>query len=116
LQDLDIGLMPLEDSEWTRGKCAFKMLTYMACGVPVVVSPVGMNAQVLAKGDIGFGVSNQTEWVDALSALLAQPELARRKGAVGRAVVEQYYSVAVLADQFAAILKAVAGVPNVEAQ
>jgi len=54
VQDLQIGLMPLQDTDWTRGKCAFKMLTYMACGVPVVASPVGMNQDVLAMGRIGL--------------------------------------------------------------
>ena len=48
IQAMDIGIMPLEDSPWARGKCSFKMLQYMACGLPVVVSPVGMNAEVLA--------------------------------------------------------------------
>ena len=57
VQEMDVGLMPLPDSPWTRGKCAFKMLQYMACAVPVVVSPVGMNADVLALGELGFGAA-----------------------------------------------------------
>lgn len=109
LQDLAIGLMPLPDSDWARGKCAFKMLTYMACGVPVVVSPVGMNAEVLAKGAVGFGPRNTAEWVDALSSLLAKFESGRAIGQVARHVVEQHYSLNVLAPRLAQILMQCAG-------
>lgn len=108
LQDLTVGLMPLEDSPWARGKCAFKMLTYMACGVPVVVSPVGMNADVLAQGDVGFGARQADEWADAVSMLLTDTGLARRQGAAARRLIEERYSVQVLSGQLAAILKTVA--------
>ena len=55
IQSMDIGIMPLPDTDWSRGKCSYKMLLYMACGLPVVVSPVGMNAQVLGMGKVGHG-------------------------------------------------------------
>jgi glycosyltransferase involved in cell wall biosynthesis len=58
LQDMSVGVMPLPDNEWTRGKCSFKMLQYMAAGVPVVVSPVGMNKGVSSKGQVGFAVTS----------------------------------------------------------
>jgi len=105
LRDMSVGLMPLPDSDWSRGKCAFKMLTYMACGVPVVVSPIGMNVEVLAKAEIGYGVRTIDEWVDAISKLLSNIELARRLGANGRTVVESGYSREVLAKEFAKILR-----------
>lgn len=107
LQDLTVGLMPLQDTAWTRGKCAFKMLTYMACGVPVVVSPVGMNAEVLAEGDLGFGAETEGEWIDAISALLTDRKAAARMGATGRAVIESRYSVDVLAGKWAGVIRGV---------
>lgn len=110
LQDLAVGLMPLEDSAWARGKCAFKMLTYMACGVPVVVSPVGMNTEVLNKGSVGFGPRNADEWIDALSGLLEDRLEGQRMGQTARTVVEKNYSVEVLAPRFASILKRIGGV------
>lgn len=109
LQGMSVGLMPLTDSEWSRGKCAFKMLTYMACGVPVVVSPVGMNAEVLAMGAVGYAAKTESDWVESLIALLSKPADAMRMGAVGRWVIEQTFSVDVLAGKYARILHAAVG-------
>jgi len=108
LQDLQVGLMPLRETAWTRGKCAFKMLTYMACGVPVVASPVGMNGEVLAMADIGFAARTQDEWVDALDTLLADHDAAQRMGKAGRAVIDSSFSVDVLSARLAGIIRAVA--------
>ena len=105
LQDLSVGLMPLQDTAWARGKCAFKMLAYMACGIPVVVSPVGMNAEVLAKGNVGFGPTSTDDWVSTLSALLSDRQLARDMGDAGRELVESQYSVDALAGEFAEIIR-----------
>lgn len=109
LQGLTVGLMPLEDSAWTRGKCAFKMLTYMSCGVPVVVSPLGMNVEVLQKGEVGLSARSSDEWTDAITMLLRDRDAAAQMGRTGRAVVESFYSVSALAPRFASILKGVAG-------
>lgn len=109
LQDLRVGLMPLRDTAIARGKCAFKMLTYMACGVPVVVSPVGMNCEVLAMGSVGFGARDRDEWVDALSALLNNAELSAQTGAEGQKVIERAFSLEALAPKFAAIIKTLGG-------
>lgn len=109
VQDLQVGLMPLRETAWTRGKCAFKMLTYMACGVPVVASPVGMNGEVLAMGSVGFAARTQDEWADALAMLLADPDAAQRMGKVGRAVIDSSFSVEVLSTRLAGIIRAVAG-------
>lgn len=93
IQGMTIGIMPLEDSLWERGKCSFKMLTYMACGVPVVVSPVGMNTEVLSYSNIGFGVKTIDEWIDALLILLANAEQRKKMGDSGRQVILNKYSV-----------------------
>jgi len=92
LQSFHIGLMPLNDSPWARGKCSFKMLSYMACGLPVVVSPVGMNAEVLTLGQLGLGPRHQDEWVQALDWLLREPARRAALGQVGRQVAQQHYS------------------------
>jgi glycosyltransferase involved in cell wall biosynthesis len=105
LQDLRVGLMPLQDRLWARGKCSFKMLTYMACGVPVVVSPVGMNKQVLEMGDIGFGPYSIDEWVDALTLLLSNADVARRMGEAGRHVTERFFDVDVLARRYVEVIR-----------
>jgi glycosyltransferase involved in cell wall biosynthesis len=104
LQTFNVGIMPLADDPWSRGKCSYKMLTYMACGIPVVVSPVGMNADVLAMGELGYGPRNQEEWVDAIEALLADAALGRRMGQVGRSVVEAHFSCDVIAPRLAELL------------
>jgi glycosyltransferase involved in cell wall biosynthesis len=110
LQDLTVGIIPLEDTDWARGKCSFTMLTYMACGVPVVASNVGMNADVFAHGPCGFPASTAADWVDALTMLLAYPQMRANAGAVGRSIVETEYSTERVAGTLAAALKEVAGV------
>lgn len=104
LQGMDIGIMPLDDTEWAKGKCSFKMLQYMACGLPVVVSPVGMNEEVLALGHVGLSARSNGDWVDALLALLDSPALRRAMGVAGRHTVVRYFSVHELAPQLAACL------------
>ena len=88
-----IGIMPLTDSEWARGKCAFKMLQYMAAGIPVVATPVGMNAEIFASGSIGLAAQNNKQWVESLSTLLQSSETAESMGANGRQLVEKEYSL-----------------------
>lgn len=108
LQNFTVGLMPLEDSLWARGKCSFKMLTYMAVGIPVIVSPVGMNNEVLALGDCGFAARNCDQWVDAVSACLKDQNIAQSMGLVGRRIIEEKFSQRVIAPLLAAILKSAA--------
>ena len=105
IQSMDIGIMPLVDSEWARGKCSFKMLQYMSCGLPVVVSPVGMNAEVLREGAIGHAARNESEWTDALSGLLGSARSRAAMGAAGRALVERRYATRVLAAELARHLR-----------
>jgi glycosyltransferase involved in cell wall biosynthesis len=109
IQSMTAGIMPLDDTIMSRGKCSYKMLLYMACGVPVVVSPVGMNAEVLQKGASGFGARNTDEWVTALHELICKPEMRRQMGRIGRSVVGNHYSVETLAPKLAATLFQVSG-------
>ncbi|GEQ99006.1 glycosyl transferase [Iodidimonas gelatinilytica] len=109
LQDLSVGLMPIEDTDWSRGKCSYKMLTYMACGLPVVVSPVGMNAEVLALGDIGFGARSHAEWTEGLDTLLADRTLRARMGKTGRKLAVQNFSLDHLSVRLADIFRSVSG-------
>jgi len=92
LKEADIGLMPLKDTPRARGKCAFKALQYMGVGTPVVLSPVGMNAEVVEDGVTGFLAETQEEWHDKLERLITDPGLRRRMGEAAREVVRERYS------------------------
>ena len=105
IQSMDIGIMPLEDSPWARGKCSFKMLQYLATGLPVVVSPVGMNAEILTLGELGIGATTERQWIDGLIALLENRTLRARFGAEGRRVVESSFSIRVVAPRLARSLR-----------
>jgi glycosyltransferase involved in cell wall biosynthesis len=107
LREFSVGLMPLEDSVWARGKCSYKMLTYMAVGIPVVVSPVGMNVEVLAHGVAGYSAATLDDWVGALETILTDVSLAESMGAVGRSIVESKYSRRVIAPQLIDVLRGV---------
>ena len=76
-----VGLMPLADSEWARAKCAFKAIQYMALGIPTVLSPVGMNREVVEHGVSGFLADGEQDWVEAIDLLLKRPETAAEVGA-----------------------------------
>ena len=102
---MSIGIMPLSDDQSTRGKCSFKMLQYMAVGMPVVVSPVGMNNEVLSKGDIGYAAVSADDWYNALEALYDQEQLRTKLGQAGRKVVEQQFSSEMVAQKLFYILK-----------
>jgi glycosyltransferase involved in cell wall biosynthesis len=108
IQQMSIGLMPLVEDAWCAGKCSYKMLCYMACGVPVVVSPVGMNREVLAYGAMGFGATHTNDWVDAFLELIDNAALRKQMGAEGRSVVERHFSLDHLVPAYAEILRTVA--------
>lgn len=88
-----IGVMPLTDDEWARGKCAFKLLQYMAASLPCVASPVGANTEAVIDGVTGFHARDAAEWEEALERLIGSPELRARLGAAGRAHVESRYGL-----------------------
>lgn len=94
LQSFDVGIMPLQDSLWTRGKCGFKLLQYMGVAVPAVASPVGINAELVIPGQTGFLAADAEAWREHLLALAADPGLRARLGAAGRAHLESRYSQA----------------------
>lgn len=93
LQNFDIGIMPLPDNEWTRGKGGYKLLQYMACGIPCVASPVGVNTDLIQDGFNGFLARNEEEWIEKLSLLIENPDLRRKMGERGRVIAEEKYSV-----------------------
>ncbi|MGH7898912.1 MAG: glycosyltransferase, partial [Candidatus Binatia bacterium] len=94
LASFAVGIMPLPDDAWTRGKCAVKILQCFAASRPVVCSPVGANLEVVEHGRNGFFAESRAEWVARLDELLADPEMRRRMGAEGRKTVAQRYSTA----------------------
>ena len=102
----DVGVYPLADDEWSKGKCGFKAIQFMACGVPVVASAVGVNREIIEDGVNGLLASTESEWVEKLGRLLADPELRRRLGRAGRVTVEQRYSLRHNAPVLAATLRA----------
>ena len=103
----DVGVYPLIDDEWARGKCGFKAIEFMACGVPVVASAVGVNRDIIEDGVNGFLAANDNDWTDRLGRLLSDRELRRRMGAAGRATIEARYSLHVHAPTLAATVRAV---------
>jgi glycosyltransferase involved in cell wall biosynthesis len=92
LQEMDIGLMPLDDGPWERGKCALKALLYQAVGVPAVVSDVGVNSTAVKNGETGMVVSSDAQWIQSILLLARDPELRRSLGAQGRQHVVREYS------------------------
>jgi glycosyltransferase involved in cell wall biosynthesis len=101
----DIGIMPLCDTPWERGKCAYKLLQVMAAGKPVIASPVGANVQVVRHGINGFLADTTEEWTNALRSLAADPALRQRMGAEARKTVEDQYAAAAIAPRLASILQ-----------
>jgi len=100
LHSIDIGLMPLPDTEWTRGKCAFKAIQYMASGIPVVASPVGITPDLIQHGVNGLLASSSDDWFRELERLICDPELRGRIAVAGRKTVEQSYSLEKWAPRF----------------
>ncbi|QWC57959.1 glycosyltransferase [Erythrobacter sp. 3-20A1M] len=109
LRSMDIGIMPLTDTPWSRGKCGYKLIQYMASGLPVVASPVGVNAEIVEDGVNGFLASSPAEWREALTVLLRDPDLRHKMGVEGRKKVEKQYSLSVWGPKVACLLKQVMG-------
>ena len=93
LQSLDIGVMPLDNTPWERGKCGYKLIQYMACGKPVVGTPLEINAEIIENGVNGFWADTEEEWLDALLKLCKDPGLRQKMGQLGHQRVEERYSV-----------------------
>jgi glycosyltransferase involved in cell wall biosynthesis len=105
LQDAAIGVMPLEDTEWARGKCGLKLLQYLAVGIPAVASPVGVNGDIIVNGENGFLASTEQDWYERLDALCRQPQLRTRMGQAGRRTVNERYSLAVWGPRLADVYR-----------
>lgn len=100
LKRIDIGIMPLPDDQWASGKCGLKGLQYMALGIPTIMSPVGVNSQIISDGTNGFLAKTTAEWVEKLSALLKDQRLRNRIGEAGRQTVVDRYSVQALRKRY----------------
>ncbi|MDH5398960.1 MAG: glycosyltransferase family 4 protein, partial [Cyclobacteriaceae bacterium] len=93
LMQIDVGLMPLTDDPWSRGKCGFKALQYMALGIPCLASPVGVNEQIIDHGVNGYLCGNENDWKKHIVSLLKDENLRKRLGQKGREKVIEDYSV-----------------------
>jgi glycosyltransferase involved in cell wall biosynthesis len=103
-QRCDVGVYPLWDDRWSLGKCGFKAIQFMACGVPVVAAAVGVNCEIIEDGVNGFLAADEREWTEKLSTLLTDGELRASMGAAARRTIEERYSLAVNAPRFIAAL------------
>jgi glycosyltransferase involved in cell wall biosynthesis len=115
LEPCNIGIMPLPDDAWSKGKCGLKALQFMALGIPTICSPVGVNTHIIQDGENGFIADAEDEWVEKLAALIRSSELRDRLGSGGRATVEQKYSADVQAPRVFEIFQSVVGAGDSEA-
>ena len=107
LASFDIGIMPMPDSDWARGKCGYKVLQYFSAGVPAVVSPVGIGAELVGGGERGIAAASSEEWHRALSCLAGDVAERRERGGAARAFVEDHYSYQRWAPELASMLRSV---------
>jgi glycosyltransferase involved in cell wall biosynthesis len=108
----DVGIMPLPDDPWSRGKCGYKLIQYMASGLPVVASPVGANQRIVEHGVNGFLASDPGAWTSSLRTLYANPALRARFGAAGRERVVAQYSRDVVAPRLVALFESLLRAPQ----
>jgi len=101
---IKVGLMPLDDTPWTRAKCAFKALQYMALGIPTIASPVGMNRDVIEEGVNGFLATSPSDWAERLRGLLDNPDLCSRFAEKGRRTVVEQYSLERISSRLISLL------------
>jgi glycosyltransferase involved in cell wall biosynthesis len=107
LKSFDIGIMPLSDDLWARGKCGLKILQYQSVGVPVVCTPVGVNRDIIEDGLNGFWAQDEAQWEQGLLKLVREEGLRREMGLEGRKTVERGYSLEVSAPRILEVLKKV---------
>lgn len=116
LTRFDLGIMPLPDDQWARGKCGLKALQYMAMGIPTIVSPVGVNTEIISEGRNGLLASTQEEWREQMLALVRDVRLRERLGRAGRQTVEATYSTRNQAPRVLELLQQLAGGAPTEAR
>lgn len=107
IQRMGVGIMPLPDGPWEKGKCGYKLIQYMACAVPVIASPVGVNVDIISRSECGFLAEGSEQWIDSLEALLSSPEQREMLGKAGRKAVEKKYSLQVQAPHLACIFNSI---------
>ena len=107
LRSLDIGIMPLDDSLWTRGKCGYKILQYMGVGLPVVASPVGINVELINHGESGLLSATSEEWSENLDLLIKNPDKRKKMGLKGRQIVEDRYCVEKYSSEYSEVIKGI---------
>jgi glycosyltransferase involved in cell wall biosynthesis len=103
--EFDVGIMPLQDGPWERGKCGLKLIQYMGCAKPVVASPVGMNGSIVSEGETGYFASDHDQWVDRLKHLADKPDLARQLGKNGYKRVKQNYCLSVTVPELIKLIR-----------
>lgn len=108
IQSFDVGIMPLPDLPWERGKCGYKLIQYMACGKPVIASPVGVNRDIVENGVNGFLAENEDDWVAAFENLYAHPDVALSIGKWNREKVKDSFCIQVTAPRIESLLRSVA--------
>ena len=113
IRECDIGVMPLFDLPFERGKCGYKLIQYMACGLPVVASPIGVNTEIVKIGEVGFLASSSNDWEKLLGRLLDDADLRARLGRAGRALVEREYSLQSVLPRLLGFLNKAAGADGV---
>jgi len=96
MRQFDVGIMPLYDGPWERGKCGLKLINYMAAGLPTVASPVGVNTEIIDHGETGFIAESTEDWISALRLLRENQSLRQKMGSAGRAKVARSYCVEVV--------------------
>lgn len=101
----DVGIMPLNDTPWEKGKCAYKLIQYMACGLPVIASAIGTNINIVKPGVNGFLCSNEEDWYNAFIFYFTETELIERHGRAGRHMVEEKYTLRHNLDIITKVLK-----------
>lgn len=108
INNFDVGIMPLPDEYWERGKCGYKLIQYMACSKPVIASPVGINKEIVEHSINGFLPNNADEWIESLMRLYSHESLRISMGAAGREKVKNRYCIQVTSGRLAMLLKAAA--------
>jgi glycosyltransferase involved in cell wall biosynthesis len=107
LQSINIGILPLTDDEWSRGKCGYKALLYMSHGIPVIASPVGVKATLIKNKINGLLASSQKEWIDSIRLLCEDRTLRRKIGASGYETFLKDYTYDAVSARLAALLKSI---------
>ena len=105
MSSFDVGIMPLPDEPWARGKCGFKLIQYMASGLPVIASPVGVNKEIVDDGINGFLTESNEQWIEALEKLYKNVDMRAKMGADGRKLIESKYCTNVTGFKMADLLK-----------